>query len=522
MFKAINISKRFENTYNINYFLYKLSKIPILGNLISEDIYAYTPDKKIFSILITIYGFIRSLIIKLGYYFLLYLSILLIFKNNLANIFIHVLILFTILGIFINTSLFVPGKKNYYSINLLRMNANIYTFSNLYSNFILAFINNFLCLCLFHYILNIPIIYIWEVSLFCACSRILSEAFGLMYYKFKGNILINNSKDYFSLVIPLILVTYILPICKVVMNQKLILGLMILSLILMLVAINYLKSIQDYKIIYKRLNTKSTIGMDDSKINMTSLYEVDKKDYHIDENKLKGKKGYDYFNTIFFLRHKKILMTSAKNYSLIILALTILGGGYLLFNPEYKNIVYNFINNNFTWTLFIMYFLNRGALITQAMFYNCDRSMLKFNFYREEKVILSNFKTRVKTVVKVNLIPALTFALCLIAILLITAKSINPITYVTIFVSILVMSILFSIHYLVIYYLLQPYDENMSMKSFSYNVVSFITYYICYLCTTYTFSILRFTVFVIIISIIYLIVALITVKKKAPFTFRLK
>ena len=100
MFKAINISKRFENTYNINYFLYKLSKIPILGNLISEDIYAYTPDKKIFSILITIYGFIRSLIIKLGYYFLLYLSILLIFKNNLANIFIHVLILFTILLIY--------------------------------------------------------------------------------------------------------------------------------------------------------------------------------------------------------------------------------------------------------------------------------------------------------------------------------------------------------------------------------------------------------------------------------------
>lgn len=522
MFKAINISRKFENTYNINYCLYKLSKLPILSNFISEDIYAYTPDKKIFSILITIYSFIRSLIIKLTYYTVIYLSLIFFFKDNISNVFIHVLMILTILGIFINTGLFTPGKKNYYSINLLRMDARIYTFSNLCSNFIVAFINNSLCLLMFRYILDIPITYILEVSLFCACCRILSEAFGLMYYKFKGNILINNTKDYFTLVIMHILFAYGLPIYNIILNNKIIIGMMIISIILMIISINYFKGITDYKIIYKRLNTKSTIGMDSQKLSMTSVYEVDKKDYKIDEKKLKGKTGYDYFNTIFFLRHKKILMTSAKNYSLIILILSIVGCSYLVFNPEYKDLVYNFIINNFTWTLFIMYFLNRGALITQAMFYNCDRSMLKYNFYREEKVILNNFKTRVKTVVRVNLIPAFTFALGLIAVLFLTGKSINPIIYITIFISLLIMSILFSIHYLVIYYLLQPYDENMNIKSFSYSVVSFITYYICYLCTTYTFSIMNFTLFVIIISVLYLIVALLMVKKKALFTFRLK
>ncbi len=255
---------------------------------------------------------------------------------------------------------------------------------------------------------------------------------------------------------------------------------------------------------------------------MSSIYEVDEKDYNVSLKKLEGKKGYDYFNTIFFLRHKKILMRSAVNYSIGIIIISICVCCYLYFNTKYKVVVNNFIINNFTWTLFIMYFLNRGSIVTGAMFYNCDRSMLKYNFYREESVILNNFKTRVKTVVKVNLIPAITFSLGLILVLYVSSARVSILEYILIFISILIMSILFSIHYLVLYYLFQPYDEDMSIKSFSYTIASFITYYICFLCTKYTFSIINFSIFVVVLSLIYLIVALFIVKKKAVTTFRLK
>ena len=215
-------------------------------------------------------------------------------------------------------------------------------------------------------------------------------------------------------------------------------------------------------------------------------------------------------------------MRSAINYSIVIFTIFIGIVGYLYFNPEYKEFTYNFIINNFTWTLFIMYFLNRGSIVCGAMFYNCDRYMLKYNFYKEERVILNNFKTRVKTVTRVNLIPAIIFSLSIILILIFTKGSLSILEYILIFISILIMSILFSIHYLVIYYLLQPYDENMHMKTFSYTIVSFITYYICYLCTRYTFSIIRFSMMVVVISLVYLIISLLLVKKKAVFTFRLK
>ena len=522
MFNTISIYKKFENTYNINSFLYRLSKTPILKKLIPKNIYSHTPNKKFFSIFINIYSFIRNLLIKIIYYSIIYISILYLFKEKQESSFIHVLITLTILGIFINTSLFIPGKKNYYSINLLGFDAKIYTYSSIISKFIFTFILNIICLIPLKYIIGYSYVYVLILSLFTALCRILSEVFGLIYYKSKGTSLVNNEKDYFTLVIILISCAYVLPYFNITMNFNIVISIFIISIILTLISIGYLKKISDYKIIYKRMSTKSSIGLDDRKLSMTSIYEVSKKDYKIDDKKLEGKKGYDYFNTIFFLRHKRILTTSARNYALILLILSILIGTYICIHPEYKTMVYNMINNKFSWTLIIMYFLNRGAIVTGAMFYNCDRSMLKYNFYREENAIINNFKTRVKTVVKVNLIPAFTFSLGIISILLLTGKQIPIITYLMIFVSIIIMSILFSIHYLVIYYLLQPYDEDMSMKSMSYNVISFLTYYICYLCTTHTFSIMNFTMFVTILSIIYILISLMLVKKKAPFTFRLK
>ncbi len=521
MIREERIAHKFLNTYNINVLLYRLSKIPLLGKMISRDIYASTLDKKVFSIIINIYTFIRNIIFKLLYYSIIYFSVLYLFKDNVSSSFIHVLIILTILGIFINTNLFVPGKKNYYFINLFKIDSYKYTFNTLVSTIFTSFILNGICLFIFSNILGFSYIYIILISIITSLSRLLSEVFGLLYYKYFGNILINNYIHYFTLIFIFLGLSYVLPYFNITINFNIIIVIMGLIIIFSILSINYLRRVKDFKLIYKRLNTKSVLASDE-KNSIASIYEVDKKDYKIDDKKLEGKSGYDLFNTIFFLRHKKILMRSAVNYSIVIFVVAVGVIGYLWFRPVYKEFTYNFIINNFTWTLFIMYFLNRGSIVCGAMFYNCDRSMLKYNFYREESVILNNFKTRVKTVTKVNLLPAIVFSISLILILLFTKGNLLLLEYILIFISILIMSILFSIHYLVIYYLLQPYDEDMHMKSFSYTIVSFITYYICYLCTRYTFSIMRFSMMVVIISLVYLVVALLLVKKKAVFTFRLK
>ena len=178
--------------------------------------------------------------------------------------------------------------------------------------------------------------------------------------------------------------------------------------------------------------------------------------------------------------------------------------------------------NNIAWFVIVMYFINRGSIITQAMFYNCDHSMLTFNFYRNPKVILNVFKTRVLTVSKVNLIPAIIIAVGLPILLYITGGTSNFLDYISIPIFIIVLSIFFSIHYLVIYYLFQPYDKNMKMKSITYSMISAITYIIAYSLTDFKMSTTMFSILAIIATLAYSIVALIIVYKKAPQTFKIK
>ena len=53
--------------------------------------------------------------------------------------------------------------------------------------------------------------------------------------------------------------------------------------------------------------------------------------------------------------------------------------------------------------------------------------------------------------------------------------------YVVLFVSVTVMSVFLSVHYLTLYYLLQPYNVDTEMRSGTYRVMTAVTYAVCYL-----------------------------------------
>ena len=137
------------------------------------------------------------------------------------------------------------------------------------------------------------------------------------------------------------------------------------------------------------------------------------------------------------------------------------------------------------------------------MFYNCDCSMLSFNFYREKQVILNLFQKRLKTVARVNLRPAFAIGIGLVFLLTICSNKFS-LTYLSVLLSVLLLSIFFSVHYLVIYYLLQPYNEQLQMKSISYSVISFLTYFICYLGKDIILPLPYFSILILVLTIIYI------------------
>ena len=84
------------------------------------------------------------------------------------------------------------------------------------------------------------------------------------------------------------------------------------------------------------------------------------------------------------------------------------------------------------------------------------------------------------------------------------------------------MSVFFSIHYLIVYYLLQPYTAGTEMKSGTYRIVMALTYVGCYALMNLRLPILVFGVACIAFCVLYSVVASVLIYKYAPRTFRLR
>ena len=171
---------------------------------------------------------------------------------------------------------------------------------------------------------------------------------------------------------------------------------------------------------------------------------------------------------------------------------------------------------------FIMYAVNRGTGFTKALFMNCDHSLLTYSFYKQPRFILKLFRIRLREIMKINALPAVVVGAGLCAVLYASGGTENPLNYVVLFVSILCMSLFFSIHYLTIYYLLQPYNAGTEMKSGMYQVILSVTYLVCFFLMQVRLPILVFGIACIVFCVVYSAVACILVYRFAPKTFRLR
>ena len=153
---------------------------------------------------------------------------------------------------------------------------------------------------------------------------------------------------------------------------------------------------------------------------------------------------------------------------------------------------------------------------------NCDHSMLTYRFYRQPKVILRLFTARLKSVALINLIPASVIAIGLPLLLLFTGGTDNPLNYLCLFVSIIAMSVFFSVHSMVLYYLLQPYNANIEMKNPLFTIANSVTYIICYVAIGKKAPTLIFGMIISAFCILYIVIALLLAYKLAPKTFRLR
>lgn len=522
MLNTLRLSFSLKNTYRVNAILHSLKQIPLLKHLLSNTLYQVRGLKIFANVLAVIWELITIFLFKFLYFFVMVCGLELIRPDLQSNeTFLHILLLLTLIGSFMNTNLFDAKRDKYYAMILLRMNARSYTLVN-YGYYLLKVVVGFLpWVLLFGLGRGVPLWLCLLIPFAVAGSKLAVDSYSLWDYEQTGHVR-NDSKLKkwpWLLTAVLLALAYLPLLAGAVLPLKVSAVLWVLCIPAGLLGLRRVVTFRYYREINQELLAGLFTQIDIAK---KAVKTANEKVISADLTITSQKNGFEFLNELFIKRHRKILWRSTLRITVIC---AILCCGVLLlmaFEPEWKKDINEMVMTWLPYFAFILYLINRGTGFTSALFMNCDHSLLTYSFYKQPKCVLKLFQIRLREIMKINAVPALVIGVGLAVILFVSGGTENPLNYVVLVVSALFMSMFFSIHYLTVYYLLQPYTAGTEMKSGTYRIVMILTYVVCYAMMNLRLPILVFGVACIAFCVLYSVVASILVYKYAPQTFRLR
>lgn len=522
MFKTLRISFSLKNTYRVNGILYSLKQIPLLKKILPQALYKVRGLKIFANVLSVIWEVISIFIGKFLYFLTMVCGIGILYERTPASpTFLHILLCLTLVGAYMNTSMFNPSRDKYYAMILMRMNAKDYTLVN-YGYAILKVIIGFLPFSiLFGLLRGVPLWFCLLIPFCVAGVKLAVAAYSLWDYERSGYVHNENKirKHLWLFAGIMLALAYVLPAFGFVLPSFVSMILLLVWIPLGMVSIRKIVRFEHYREINQELLSQIINQMDERKLVAKRTSE---KAISADTTITSKRKGFEYLNELFIKRHQKILWKATIKIASVCCFLVC--GVLLLLHllPEIRPEINEMVLTWLPYFVFIMYAINRGTGFTQALFMNCDHSLLTYSFYKQPKFVLRLFQIRLREIMKINAVPGLVIGIGLSLILFASGGTDNPLNYAVLIISVLCMSLFFSIHYLTIYYLLQPYNAGTEMKSGTYRVVLLVTYFVCYGLMNLRMPILVFGVACIAFCVLYSIVASVLVYRFAPKTFRIR
>ena len=524
MIKSFVISFRLKNAYRINSIIYSLKQLPFIKKILPNRLYQ-NKGIKIFGNIINILLEILNIFLgKFLYIWLMIFSLLGIYEGNSPDIFLHLFFFLTLAGAILNTYMFNPTKDKYYAMILMNMDAREYTLSNYFYAMIKTIVGFLPFTVLFGYLAGVPIWLSFVLPIFVCAVKMIMAAYNLRVYSKERKVINENNppRSYWIFVGLFLLCAYGLPFLKITLPGVVVVIFFFLAILVGILAFKSIWKFPYYRKVYKELLLNSPVYMTSENLKNQVVRENTLKQIEYDERFTSTKSGFAFFHDLFVKRHRKILTLAIKKQSIVLIFLFLFFVVVLLLNKGIHQQVNTILLTYLPYFVFLIFLLNRGQTVTQAMFMNCDHSMLTYRIYRTPKVILGIFKERLKTLITLNLIPASILGIALPVLLYITGGTDNPLNYLVLFISILAMSIFFSVHYLVMYYLLQPYNAMTEMKSSTYSIVQGLTYFVCYFMIDLQLPTMTFGLAISVFCILYSVISLFIAYRFAPKTFKLR
>ena len=523
MNKTLKISFALKNTYRVNSILYALKQMLLIKMILPSVLYGARGLKIFANILSVIWEILSAFLGKFIYLMCIYAIVAYGYDgySNKSELFLHMLLFLTIIGAFMNTNLFNPTKEKYYAVFLMRMDAKQYVLIN-YGYAILKVVIGFLpFMILVGSILDLPLWLDVILPFSIAGLKLFVAATSLWDYEKRGLAYNENKlgKFLWAFVALMLILAGSLPAVNIAVPQIVSTALFIAFIPLGIIGAVKIAKFNEYKAVFRDLFAQTQPFADKK---TQALRKQSEKYISADTSITSDRKGFEYLNELFIKRHKNILWSASKmiTYVCLVLIAGAIIASYVF--PEFREVTNHLILNWLPYFVFIMYIINRGTGFTQALFVNCDHSLLTYPFYKQPGMILKLFAIRLREIMKINALPALVIGTGLSLLLFITGGTDNVLNYAVIIVSILCMSAFFSVHYLTIYYLMQPYNAATEIKNGMYQVVRVATYVVCYYMIKVRMPTIIFGTLTIVFCILYCMIACILVYRFAPKTFRLR
>lgn len=526
MLDALKNNVKLETAYLTNSIIYSLKQIPLIKKFLPQELYK-SSGLKIFAGVIMI--IVEALEIFL--YKLLYLVPCVVLPAKSISellgddahgaFFLHILFFMTIVGAFLNNHLFDAEKHRYYAVILMRMNAKDHTFAY-YSVYLVKLIVGFLPFTiLFGKLFGAPLWLGIILPFGIAGVKLIYNAIMLYNYKKKsGDFELKSKIRTYAIVALLIIAAYVPCIAGFPVPAAVCTVLFSIAVIGGIFGFIYMVGYDLYRPIYQETLNGSVL--DNKAVAIDTRKKNVEKSITADTSITSNKEGFEYLNDLFVKRHASLLWKSTMIISIICAVILIIMIGIAVFAPDTHSSLKAVPLKGLPYLTFLMYFLNRGTGITQALFMNCDHSLLTYSVYKQRTNILKMFRIRLREIIKINIVPAVIIGVGLAALLAVCGGSGDPLDYIILLVSVPCISMFFSVHYLTIYYLLQPYNAGTEMKNGTYTLITTVTYMGCYFLMQCRFPTHTYGFITIVTSILYCLIACLLVYRFAPNSFRIR
>ncbi|MDF2662406.1 MAG: hypothetical protein K0Q94_5197 [Paenibacillus sp.] len=518
-----------------NRLLYYARKLPVLGDRIPDSFFASRKAKQAVTVfallLVVLWGFVS----KLGYLGLLvYLPVVWINgplpADERLRLFLHVFLLlsFVVAGV-TSASVLEPKREKYVAVKLMRMAPAAYMKATMSYRYVTFFLYYVPALLIFAVPLGLSVPQTLGLAISVTMWRVLCEYAHLLLFEKTRTVLIKHN----PIVWTTIILGYAAAYAPLLLQWTPWSGLPLLAwpLVATIAAAGFYAAVKLSRYIGYRPAVDAATNRDDPLLNLGQLMaDAQKNSVQTKEtdfvltpeqaDKYGGKEGYTYLNALFFARHRSLIIQPVQK-RLLYIAVAAVAGSILAASGDGPSAAFfgAGLGAALPFLVLLLNFLSIGDRACRALFYHCDISLLRYSYYR--KAAYDHFRIRLYRIAGLNaaIAAALGAALSLIAFV---SGGASGLDLILMWLCVLALALFFSVHYLFMYYIFQPYTTELHAKNPFYHLINLIVSFACGISIIAKAPPLPFASVILSITLLYAAIALLLVRRYGHRTFRVK